>query len=138
MRATAKRHNKYVPTWEELEQMYLITRLDCNDCNRIMNWTSKDGKCSVISLQHYRDGQIGFVCRSCNTRHASMDNDDYRNMPKNKKRCPQCKDIKMSTQFSKDNGRSGELKRKSWCKSCCNKSHKRWSTTMLKERSKHG
>lgn len=125
MRVHAKRHGKSVPSRDELEA---ITPKDlvCPDCSKKMNWRGVDGRSTVASLQHYRDGSYGIVCRSCNTRHAFMHDDTYREMPKDHKQCPQCNLIKPHTEFAADNGRTGPMKLKSWCKSCSSKSHTEW------------
>lgn len=125
MKASARRHGKYVPSHEELQEL-VHAKMLCVDCKREMNWLSKDGQSTVTSLQHYRNGTIGLVCRSCNTRHAFMLEDSYKEMPKDSKHCPQCKLIKSSSLFSSDLGRTGQIRRKSWCKECSNKSHTNW------------
>ena len=125
MRASAKRNDKEVPTHEQLAA--LVSReMNCPDCGVQMNWRSKDGKSTVASLQHYRSGQIGIVCLSCNTRHAAMDGDSYCNMPKDHKRCPCCLETKPAFDFSVDNGRSGTIKRKSICKQCSDVKVNQW------------
>lgn len=125
MRANAKRHDKLVPSYEELHAMSGAD-LVCPDCNRKMNWRSRDGKSTVASLQHYRDGSMAIVCRSCNTRHAFMNDDSYKEMPKDHKQCPICKTIKPLVDFSADNSRSGDLKIKSNCKKCSDQSVNKW------------
>ena len=125
MRATAKRHNKVVPAHEQLERM-ASQDMRCPDCGVPMNWRSKDGKATVASLQHYRNGSIAIVCLSCNTRHAFMEGDSYRDMPKDHKQCPSCNHIKPQREFYADNGRSGGMKKKSICKVCSNKQISKW------------
>lgn len=125
MKATAKRHKKLVPTHEQLEQM-VDKEMLCPDCGVKMNWRSRDGKSTVASLQHYRSGRLAIVCLSCNTRHASMDGDSYCDMPKDHKQCPSCLVVKPQTEFSADNGRTGNIKRKSICKKCSNKKVNDW------------
>ena len=117
MRVHAKRHGKLVPSHDELEKLF-DPKMLCPDCNVKMNWRAKDGWATVVSLQHYRDGTLGLVCMSCNSRHGAMKNDDYRDMPKDHKLCPVCQTIKPLVNFGVDNGRSGLAKRKSCCKSC--------------------
>lgn len=92
MRANAKRNGKLVPTRNELSIMRGV-ELVCPDCGVKMNWRSIDGMNTVASLQHYRDGTMAIVCRACNTRHAFMPDDTYREMPKDQKLCPCCKQI---------------------------------------------
>lgn len=117
MRVKAKRCGKVVPTREALACMPGVD-LVCPDCGRLMNWRAVEGQSSVASLQHYRDGSMSIVCRSCNTRHAYMEGDSYKEMPKDKKLCPSCGEVKYLSDFHKHNSRSGEAKRMSCCKSC--------------------
>ena len=125
MRQKARRTGKSVPTREHLER---ITPPDmrCADCGVTMNWRSRDGKATVASLQHYRDGSIAIVCLSCNTRHASMEGDSYRDMRADHKQCPSCGQVKHQDEFTKDNSRSGVLRRKSRCRDCANKATNDW------------
>lgn len=125
MRASARRHGKTVPTRSQLES---IAPLDmaCKDCGVRMNWRAIVGQSTVASLQHYRDGTYGIVCRSCNTRHAFMSGDTYRDMPSDHKLCPKCMTVKPSNEFVVDNGRSGALCRKSYCRTCSDDLVRRW------------
>jgi len=125
MRATAKQHGKLVPTRGELESMD-GSSLVCPDCGVQMNWRAKDGQSTVASLQHYRDGSMDIVCRSCNTRHAFMDGDSFREMPKDHKFCPSCKQTKPLFEFTADKSRSGTAQRKSNCRQCADASVKLW------------
>lgn len=125
MRANAKRHGKTVPTYDKLIE--LASRgLFCADCNVRMNWLAKKGNATVVTLQHYRDGTFGLVCLSCNTRHAYMQGDEYRTMPKDHKQCPHCRTIKPFSEFARDNGRGGVLRLKSWCRLCSSEAHHAW------------
>lgn len=125
MRANAKRHGKVVPTREELEVMP-GTDLYCPDCGIEMNWRSVDGMATVASLQHYRDGTMAIVCRTCNTRHVFMEGDSYRDMEKDHKLCPKCESIKPLSEFTLHSSRSGPAKRTSWCRSCNGEANKLW------------
>jgi hypothetical protein len=125
MRSRAKRDGKLVPSHEQLNLM-AGSDLNCPDCTRRMNWLQSEGASTVASLQHYRDGTLAIVCLSCNTRHASMDGDSYRDMPKDHKRCGNCREIKPAAEFTKDLGRSGELRRKSTCKACSGQAVNQW------------
>lgn len=125
MRVLAKRRGKAIPTHEELHGMP-GSNLNCPDCGVLMNWLSEDGMATVASLQHYRDGSMAIVCRSCNTRHAYMPEDTYRDMPKDHKWCPKCESTKPFSMFALDNGRSGPMKLKSWCKECSSFAHTKW------------
>ena len=125
MRSKAKKSCKEVPSHTRLNEM-VSDHMLCPDCGVKMNWRAKDGRSTVASLQHYRDGSLSIVCLSCNSRHASMEGDSYRDMPKDHKRCPSCKTIKHESEFSADNGRTGRIKRKSICKLCSNEKVKQW------------
>lgn len=128
MRATAKRHGKVVPSHEQLAGM-VAEGMDCADCHRPMNWLSLDGRCTVASLQHYRNGTMAIVCRSCNTRHAFMAGDTYREIPKDHKFCASCETVKPLASFSADNSRSGEMKVKSACKECSHLAISAWRSS---------
>lgn len=125
MRSLAKRRGLAVPDHEVLHEIS-SSDMKCPDCGRQMNWLSVDGMSSVASLQHYRNGSFGIVCRSCNTRHAYMPGDSFRDIPADHKYCPSCKTSKPRDDFYVDNGRSGELKTKSHCKECSDKSIDIW------------
>jgi hypothetical protein len=125
MRAMAKRCGKVVPTHEQLTAMNGVD-LICPDCGILMNWRSVDGQETVASLQHYRDGTMAIVCRTCNTRHAFMPDDSYRDMPKDHKFCPSCKQVKPLPEFTLDASRSGSSKRKSHCRQCADLTVKIW------------
>jgi hypothetical protein len=125
MRSTAKRHGKTVPTTVELKAL-LTTGNRCLDCGCDMVWLAVQDQVRVATLQHYRDGSYGLVCRSCNTRHASMPGDSFRDLPADHKRCPQCEQVLPILMFSKDSGRTGPRKVKSWCKPCSTASLLRW------------
>ncbi len=124
MRSRAKRDGKVVPSHEHLEQMLCDA---CPECGVVMNVLSREGERErTASLQHYRDGAMAIVCLSCNTRHAFMPGDTYRDMPKDHKWCPKCKTAKPFADYSADNGRTGPMKIKSWCKQCASASHTEW------------
>lgn len=125
MRASAKRRNKLVPSHEELEKM-VSDENRCLDCNSKMNWLALENQVLVVSLQHYRDGSLGLVCRSCNTRHAYMPDDTFRKIGVDEKLCPKCKIVKNVAAFCKDNSRSGLRKIKSYCRQCSKEVHRNW------------
>lgn len=125
MRAGAKRHGKSVPTHEQLERMVIGGNI-CADCNSPMNWLASENQTLAATLQHYRDGSFALVCRSCNTRHAFMPDDDYRDTPKDHKLCPKCREVKPDTEFCADNSRSGPRKLKSHCRACSHEAQTDW------------
>lgn len=125
MRSKAKQDGKTVPSHELLETL-ASAGMACGDCGVAMNWLAKEGQSTVASLQHYRDGTYGIVCRTCNTRHAFMPGDTYREMPKDHKLCAGCKCIKPLAEFTADNSRSGPMKVKSKCKTCSDLAVNTW------------
>lgn len=125
MRVLAKRRGKAVPTHQQLEAMVRAGNC-CADCSAPMNWLAEKSQTFVATLQHYRDGSFGLVCRSCNTRHAYMPGDTYRDVPKDWKFCPRCAQVKPDSDFCADNGRSGPRKLKSHCRECSHQSHTEW------------
>jgi len=125
MRASAKRHGKAVPTHDQIEEMVPLGMI-CPECTAPMNWLGRDGQTHVVTLQHYRDGSLAVICRSCNTRHAFAPGDSFRDAPKDTKYCPKCERFKPLSDYVVDNSRRGPAKRKSWCKPCSDQSHTSW------------
>jgi hypothetical protein len=125
MRATAARKGKKIPSRQELAFMVEQTRLICCGCQRKMNWLSKEGPSSVVSLQHNRDGSMAFLCRACNTKHAQFPGDMFYTIPKSHHRCGDCYQILPRDNFWED--RSRPLGIKAYCKACARKRHKDWS-----------
>jgi hypothetical protein len=124
MRSRAQRDGKFVPAREQLEALLHDA---CPDCGVVMNLLSYEGERErTATLQHYRDGTLAIVCLSCNARHASMPGDTYRDMPKDHKWCPHCETAKPFADYAADNGRSGQMKLKSWCKRCSSAAHTEW------------
>lgn len=120
MRATATRRGKLTPSHDELERMS-SENMQCWDCGRWLNWLGEDGTESVVSLKHYRDGTLGFVCRSCSTRHTFAPGDSYRDQPKDHKFCPSCEAVKPLSDYEL-NGR-GFGGNRGYCKSCAAINH---------------
>lgn len=127
MRANAKRRGLLVPSHDDLVQM-VPKGMHCPECHIVMNWLGRDGQTYVATLQHYRDGQMAIVCRSCNTRHAFAPGDTFRDTRKDHKFCPQCLTFRPFTEFYADKSRSGPMKLKSWCRDCSHQSHTIWRT----------
>ena len=125
MRATAKRDSKTVPTHEQLFSM-TPPGLRCPECGVEMNWLARDNQVAVVTLQHYRDGRMGLICRSCNTRHAFAPGDSFSAAPKDHKYCPKCSSFKPDSDFTADNSRSGSRRISSWCKPCARTAWNAW------------
>ncbi len=126
MIAKATWNQKAVPTEECLERLFKKQGMICPDCGCTMLWSSKDQKDRVMSLQHYRSGEFGLVCVSCNSRHRDMPGDTYCDMPKDHKRCPDCKKVKPFTDFTVDISKTGRTKIRSRCRPCASQATIRW------------
>lgn len=127
MRASAKRAGKTVPSVETLNALVALG-LDCQDCGIPMNWLARENQAAVASLQHYRDGTFGLVCKSCNTRHAYVPGDIFRTMPKGHQYCNECKVIKPIEAFYDRAQNVGPHKR-SYCTPCLSARNLRWQNT---------
>ena len=103
MRIVAKRHGKTVPSYEALELLWNKSKGVCEGCGRAVNWLSNEGHSTVITLQHDRSGRIRLLCLSCNTRHASFEDDTFYDQDPNMKTCPCCKRSLPLDQFGTDN-----------------------------------
>jgi len=126
MRAKAKTCGKTVPTRMNLAEMVEKSKMVCRGCSRKMNWLSKDGKSTVASLQHNRDGSMELLCRACNTRHATFTGDSFYCLNKQFHVCRDCNQTLELKEFFKD--RSRPLGIKSYCKKCSTKRHYEWTT----------
>lgn len=125
MRVRAKRDGKEVPSYEMLTAMASSARLNCPGCGRFMNWLSKEGRSTVVTLQHDRNGTMRFLCLSCNTRHASRPGDSFYSDPKDKKHCPDCRQWLPLDSFATDRSNRW-LNKKTYCRGCSNVRNKNW------------
>jgi len=106
-------------TVKELEGK-LPKDLVCPKCQVQMVWRRGKNEKRVnnlITIQHWKNGEVSFLCLSCNVRHASMVEEMFIAMPDDHKLCPHCKTIKHSSEFGVKNSRAN-LKRNSICKPC--------------------
>ena len=113
----AKFKGKSIPTIGQLHE--LVESLDdfkCPHCDRVMVWLSKDGASTVITLQHYRTGEFGLICRACNTQHAKMPEDMFLSLSNDEKWCPRCSTVKKKSEFYADRSVASQLK--AYCKPC--------------------
>lgn len=124
MQKTAKNDGKYVPSLYELEKL-VPANMKCQDCGKLMHWIDDDNRSAGAVLQHYRNGSLGIVCLSCNTKHGLMPGDSYRDVPLNHKLCRCCKTIKPLSMFSLRN--DGKVPYpQSKCKPCSLQAQKNW------------
>jgi hypothetical protein len=127
MQKAAKQDKKYVPSLLELEKIS-TEHMCCPDCGVQMNWIDGNQRSAGAVLQHYRNGTIGIVCFSCNTKHGSMDGDSYLDLPLGHKLCRSCKTIKPLECFGKRAGAGKPESKypKSSCKECDLKKTHAW------------
>ena len=124
MRSAAKRHGKACPSTGEIESL-IPNPFVCIGCDREMHWLRGTGPVSQqATLQHDRNGEIKIICFGCNTRHASHPDDTFYEIPNGHKFCPDCREVKPQSNFSKDASRPIGLK--SYCKPCSSKRHEKW------------
>jgi len=132
MRVMEKYNGKEVPSYKYLES---LNYKNCYKCKVKMNWLAKDGRKTMITLQHDRDGTIRFLCMSCNGRHANFKDDKsfYQDNP-NKKLCHECGKIKSLKFFHKY---IGSFKKVAvYCKKCMRKITKNWYKNNKEKRTK--
>jgi len=124
MQSVAKNDGKYCPSIYEIEKL-VPKDMVCGDCGDAMNWISADNRSKGAVLQHYRDGTLGIVCLSCNTKHGLMPGDSYCEIPNDHKLCKGCKAVKPRSMFGlrKD---SGVPYPKTKCKACNLDDQRKW------------
>ena len=126
MRGQAKRSGQAVPSHIHLHELHASLKdMCCPHCERKMNWRSVEGKSTVISLQHYRDGSFGLICRACNTRHAKMPGDTFRLVPPTHKNCGQCRKVVPLEAFGLQAGKWLNLAIR--CRDCANSRARKWA-----------
>lgn len=119
MRGLAGHRRLAVPTCEQLQE--LLDRLDgmaCPHCKRAMNWIATDGQATVITLQHYRSGELGFLCRSCNTRHVNFAGDSFLDTSPHEKHCARCDRMLPLISFHANRSRGRWMGVANACKEC--------------------
>jgi len=100
MQKTARQDGKYVPSIYEIEKIVPVD-MKCVDCGCLMHWIDDGNRSTGAVLQHYRNGTLGIVCLSCNTKHGAMPGDSYKEVPVGSKLCRACKTIKPLDMFGK-------------------------------------
>lgn len=89
MRASATRHGKSAPSFEQLDDMVPYD-MRCPMCGTPMVWLGADNPKAVISLRHFSAHQIKLVCRSCSTRATFAPDEFMLHNPSTEKHCPKC------------------------------------------------
>lgn len=127
MRECARRSRKTVPSATEIDLMLAsLIEFRCPNCNRVMNWLRRDGRDSVITLQHDNDGKLRLICFSCNARHRDYGDMIY-GLSQNERRCSRCRLILPIACFPSDFTSRVWKNRKAYCRGCCNAYHREWS-----------
>ena len=114
-------------TAKELEAL-LPVDMKCPRCKVDMIWRrlqKQKGIANQITIQHWDNGAVGFLCHRCNSQHGSMDDESFSSMPKDHKFCPKCKSIKHESMFCFKSSRA-LLKRNSICRECGSVASKDW------------
>jgi len=105
------------PSVSELERLLSgLEDMRCPHCDRTMNWLRRDGSTTVITLQHHRDGTVGFLCMSCNSRDGGTKNGAFLRLPLDVKQCPGCLKSLPHTSFCQN--KSTRDGRAVYCRSC--------------------
>lgn len=102
MRYMAQRRRITVPTWEELDAMAAqVPDLICPLCGKQMVWTTKSkSRSDSVSLQHWDNGSMSFICHSCNITHGNSHlRDQITQVPYHQKYCPKCKRVLSRSEF---------------------------------------
>lgn len=124
MQKTAKTDGKYVPSIFEIQSL-IPSEMKCQDCGEQMHWIDDENRSKGAVLQHYRNGTLGIVCFSCNTKHGLMPGDSYCDVPVDHKLCRVCKTIKPLAMFSRRKD-GKKIYPVSKCKPCSLLAQKEW------------
>lgn len=119
MRCRAARDGKLVPSYAELEAMFADQGMVCSGCERTMVWSMNDDKCLVVTLQHNKDGTLTFLCKTCNSRHASIGEKAFYEKDQRVRVCRGCRRSKPMYRFPlRPSGRDWDA-RSDVCEKCC-------------------
>jgi hypothetical protein len=112
----------YAPHAQELESM-IPSDMKCRVCAVTMVHSVREGsRNDIMSLQHWRNGTIEWICLRCNSSHGTTSEPDdkwvelVRTVKENEKYCNQCKTIKdLAFFYNTPNGSKGKS---SYCQVC--------------------
>jgi len=123
-RYKALERGKLAPSLDELEAL-LPADMICPVCSKVMCYSESEGPLnSVISLQHWHDGTISWICHACNTSHnnSKLPENEWLRLMKlvksNEALCSTCCKILPLSDFHKSSRSSKGIQ--SSCKSCGN------------------
>jgi len=112
----------HAPSLQELEAM-IPKDMTCRLCQCEMGYSIRDVPHSkIMSLQHWKDGKVEWICVGCNSRHSTTQEPDdkwielLKTLKPDEKLCPICKKVKDIAFFYKSpNGSKG---RTAYCQVC--------------------
>jgi hypothetical protein len=125
MRESAKRRQVVVPSDAQLQSILDTAGMDCPVCHRTMNWLREEGTQTVVTLQHDRDGNMRFLCMSCNCRHWAYDGDSFYEVGPDQKRCNHCGQVKPLADFCTNNANRWANKN-NVCRACAAQAHQEY------------
>jgi len=106
MRKCSASRSLKTPSFLELDTMLKnVSDMICPTCGSGMNWNAphQGARGSVISLQHWDNGKMSFICCRCNNKHGrSKLGDDFFKLKPSEKFCPDCEQIKNRNDFYRD------------------------------------
>lgn len=103
MKYDAQASGKVIPDDAVIQSLFdaaIADGMKCPVCGVVMNWRATDGRKTVLSLQHNRDGTFGLMCLGCNVRHQFYPGDDFYSIPAGHRHCKGCNVTKPLTEFS--------------------------------------
>lgn len=120
MRHRAKANGKAIPSPVQLESYLMEAHgLICPQCGRQMVWRVKKGESisHAVSLQHWKDGTMSFICFGCNSSQARLAKPNEREkIPNNHKRCSKCLEVLPKSHFNKHSRKRSGVR--SQCRKC--------------------
>jgi hypothetical protein len=126
----ARKSGKVIPQHSWLASEWPI-EMQCPVCDVDMSCDSSN-KTNKITLQHWQDGTLGFICYSCNISHGNMSRKysdaDRRIMVAGHAKkmgylyCTCCDQIRVKKSFSRN--RSRKTGYEAWCKPCSSKNRR--------------
>lgn len=123
-RYKALEHGKLAPSLAELEALLPADML-CPVCSKLMCYVAREDTLNaVISLQHWRDGTVSWICHACNTSHGNskLPEDEWLSLMKrvksNESLCTRCNKILPVSDFHRSAKAPKGVQR--YCKSCGN------------------
>lgn len=121
-RNRAAKSGKSIPDTYELERIFPDDMI-CPLCKKQMIYTKQQGKHEdIVTLQHWNDGTVQWICLSCNSSHGNtiLTDGEYvaqqKEIPADMKMCRDCFEIKHLDHFYFN--KNGSKQRGAYCKPC--------------------